>query len=67
VATGQEFPTLPISAGLLIGLPLLVAAATGFSMLWEMPALKGFNFQGGMVLIPEFVAMVLAISLYAAA
>jgi general L-amino acid transport system permease protein len=67
VATGQEFPTLPISAGLLIGLPLLVAAATGFPMLWEMPALKGFNFQGGMVLIPEFVAMVLAISLYAAA
>ena len=66
MATGQDFPTALVSLGLLIGLPLLVAAATGFPMTWERPALKGFNFQGGLVLIPEFVAMVLAISLYAA-
>lgn len=66
-ATGQGFPTAAVSIALLAGLPLLAALATGFPMSWEVPALKGFNFQGGLVLIPEFVAMVLAISLYAAA
>jgi general L-amino acid transport system permease protein len=45
---------------------LLAAAVTGFPMSWEIPALKGFNYQGGMEMIPEFVALVLALSLYTA-
>jgi general L-amino acid transport system permease protein len=63
-ATGRTFPTIWVSLGLIVGLPLLAAAIMGFPLAWDVPVLKGFNFQGGMVLIPEFVAMVVAISLY---
>jgi general L-amino acid transport system permease protein len=34
---------------------------------WSMPRLAGFNFRGGAVLIPEFVALVVALSTYTAA
>lgn len=34
---------------------------------WEIPALRGFNFQGGMVLIPELLALAIALSTYTAA
>ncbi len=64
--TGQQFPTFYVALGILLGLPLLAAAVTGFPMSWEYPVLKGFNFRGGMELIPEFVALVLALSLYTA-
>jgi general L-amino acid transport system permease protein len=47
-------------------LPLLAATATGFPLHWEIPRLQGFNFQGGIAVLPEFVAMALALSLYSA-
>jgi general L-amino acid transport system permease protein len=64
--TGQQFHTVYASAGLLVGLPLLAMIVTGFPLSWEIPALKGFNFVGGMVIIPEFVALWLALSIYTA-
>lgn len=33
---------------------------------WSFPELAGFNFQGGLQLLPEFVALLLALSLYTA-
>ena len=54
----------------LVSLPfalLAVAAAEGWPLRWEVPALAGFNFRGGLVLSPEFVAMAVALSLYGAA
>jgi general L-amino acid transport system permease protein len=33
---------------------------------WDAPRLAGFNFQGGAALIPEFVALVVALSTYTA-
>ena len=33
-------------------------------MTWEYPELKGFNFNKGMVLTPEFTSLVLALSIY---
>jgi general L-amino acid transport system permease protein len=45
----------------------LAAFAGGFSLSWEVPALGGFNYRGGLVLIPELVALLLALSLYTAA
>ena len=66
-ATGQPFHTVLVSMGILIGLPLLAGMVTGFPMSWDYPALKGFNFQGGMTLIPELVALVIALSVYTAA
>ncbi|MFQ5937789.1 MAG: amino acid ABC transporter permease [Acidiferrobacterales bacterium] len=64
--TGQQFHTIYYSLGILIGLPFLAAAVTGFPLSWDYPALKGFNYKGGMELIPEFVALVLALSTYTA-
>jgi general L-amino acid transport system permease protein len=65
--TGQQFPTLEVSLGLIIGLPLLVFLAAGANATFEFPELKGFNFRGGMTLIPEFLALVIALSTYTAA
>jgi general L-amino acid transport system permease protein len=31
---------------------------------WEFPVLQGFNFAGGVTLIPEFMALFLALSIY---
>ncbi len=64
--TGQTFHTLYASLGLIIGLPLLAALVTGFPLSWMTPELKGFNFVGGMVIIPEFMAMWVALSIYTA-
>ncbi|MEA3290954.1 MAG: amino acid ABC transporter permease [Pseudomonadota bacterium] len=64
--TGQPFHTVYVSAAILIGLPLLAAALMGFPISWDIPELKGFNFQGGMVIIPEFIAMWFALSIYTA-
>jgi general L-amino acid transport system permease protein len=64
--TGQQFPTLWVSLGLILGLPLIVFLAAGAGATFEFPELKGFNFRGGMTLIPEFLALVIALSTYTA-
>ncbi len=64
--TGQQFHTVYASLGLIIGLPLLAMIVTGFPLSWDIPALKGFNFVGGTVIIPEFVALWLSLSIYTA-
>ncbi len=64
--TGEQFPVFLTSLGILIGLPLLAAIVTGFPLSWDFPELKGFNFVGGMVVIPELVALVLALATYTA-
>lgn len=65
-ATGEQFPVFWTSLGLIIGLPLIAAVVMGFPLSWEYPVLKGFNYQGGKVLTPEFVALALALSTYTA-
>ncbi len=65
--TGQQFPVLLTALGLIIGLPLLAFAVTGFPLTWDMPKLEGFNFRGGLSVIPELVALLLALSIYTAA
>ena len=64
--TGAQWPVGWVSAGLILGLPLLVHVALGRPLDWSVPVLKGFNFQGGLRLTPEFVALVLALVLYTA-
>ena len=65
-ATGQPFHTFYVAIAILVGLPLLALTVTGFPLSWEIPALKGFNFKGGTVIIPEFVALWLSLSVYTA-
>ncbi|SCW92837.1 amino acid ABC transporter permease [Ancylobacter rudongensis] len=65
--TGRYLPVLWINLGLIIGLPLLALIATGFPISFEVPELKGFNFVGGVQVIPEFVALTVALATYTAA
>ena len=48
----------------MIGLPLLVAAGLGFPWVWDNPALKGFNFKGGMTIMTSLVALWFALTIY---
>jgi general L-amino acid transport system permease protein len=64
---GRMLKIWPIVLGLLIGLPLLVSLVSGWPVSFEVPVLKGFNFAGGLRIIPEFVALTLALSIYTAA
>lgn len=65
-ATGQIFPAWATGLALLIGLPLLAFVFASFVTIWDVPAMRGFNFRGGFVLVPEFVALFLALTVYTA-
>jgi general L-amino acid transport system permease protein len=65
--TGKLLTIWPYVIGLLIGLPLVTSFIFGAPVTFEVPELKGFNFSGGSRLIPEFVALTLALSTYTAA
>ena len=65
--TGQSFPVFRVSAGLLVGLPLIVWLAFGAPTTMDVPKLTGFNFTGGLTLSPEFFALLLGLVLYTGA
>jgi len=65
-ATGQSFPTVAVNLGLLIGLPLVALLATGVPLAFEPPEMGRFKLQGGLVLLPELVALAAALSIYTA-
>ncbi|ELA9713870.1 amino acid ABC transporter permease [Vibrio parahaemolyticus] len=65
--TGQQTPMGRIGLGLLVGFPLLVYFVSGMPISLEYPELKGFNFKGGISIIPELAALLLALSVYTAA
>jgi general L-amino acid transport system permease protein len=65
--TGRLIRIWPAVLGLLIGLPFVTVLVFGKPLTFEIPELKGFNFSGGSRVIPEFVALVLALSTYTAA
>jgi general L-amino acid transport system permease protein len=64
---GKAIRIWPYVLGLLIGLPLVAALVFGMPLKVELPELKGFNFAGGVRVIPELVALLLALSIYTAA
>jgi general L-amino acid transport system permease protein len=66
-ATGAQFPVLWTVLGLVIGLPVIALIAAGFPIGFEAPVLRGFNFAGGIRVIPEFVALLVALVTYTAA
>ena len=65
--TGELLPVGPVALGSVVGLPLIVFLLAGAPISFEVPELRGFNFVGGVRLIPEFVALLLALSTYTAA
>ena len=64
--TGQTFPVFYSSVGLIILFVFLSLLATGFPVTFDYPELKGFNYKGGIKLIPELVALTFALSMYTA-
>jgi general L-amino acid transport system permease protein len=65
--TGQTFPLVLPILGLVIGLPAVVFFIVGSPLTWDYPALRGFNFEGGITIIPEFMALLTALVVYTAA
>jgi general L-amino acid transport system permease protein len=66
-ATGQRSHTGLAALGLLIGLPLLTFLALGEPLRFEYPQMGRFRLEGGLTLVPEFVALLAGLSIYTAA
>lgn len=64
--TGERKPVLWPSLGLIVGLPLVVFAATGFPVTFEVPQATRFNLSGGWHVKPEFLSLFLALAFYTA-
>jgi general L-amino acid transport system permease protein len=65
-ATGAAFPVWLAGLVLLAAVPLAALIVAAAATPWDLPALRGFNFRGGFVLIPEFVALFAALVTYTA-
>ncbi len=64
--TGRMIPMLWKAVGLIVGLPLATFLAAGLPIDVDVPRLQGFNFIGGTRIIPEFLALLFALSTYTA-
>jgi len=64
--SGEDFPVFWVSVAILIGAPLLVFFVSGTPASLEHSALRGFNFVGGLTIIPELMALSFALSIYTA-
>jgi general L-amino acid transport system permease protein len=65
--TGEIFPIFWTSLGLIIFLPIIAALVMGGPFNIDYPVLGRFNIQGGWVLEPEFLALLLGLSIYTGA
>lgn len=65
-ADGQRRKIWPAALALMVGLPLLVWAALGAPFTPDIPALRGFNFRGGIAMSPEYFALLIGLVTYTA-
>jgi general L-amino acid transport system permease protein len=65
--TGKIAPVWTLGIVLLVALPVMALTWATLSTGWDIPALRGFNYRGGFVLVPEFVALFVALTTYTAA
>ncbi|MFO1132570.1 MAG: amino acid ABC transporter permease [Hyphomicrobiales bacterium] len=66
-ATGRSMPVWLLSALLYVAFPLLALHLAGWPVTFDYPVRGNFGFSGGMTLVPEFMALLLALSIYTAA
>ena len=50
-----------------IVLPLAVGVFYRVDIAWSIPQLQGFNFHGGIAILPELLALTVGLSIYSAA
>ncbi|WP_027696499.1 amino acid ABC transporter permease [Vibrio litoralis] len=65
--TGLQTPTTRIVLGLCIGLPAVAYFIMGMPISADYPELKGFNFKGGITILPELFALLLALGIFTSA
>jgi general L-amino acid transport system permease protein len=65
--TGRETRIIWWALSLVIGLPLAAFALSGFPLAVSVPHIGRFNVSGGVEILPEFAALVLALAVYTAA
>jgi general L-amino acid transport system permease protein len=65
--TGEPVRILGYALLLIIGLPLVVFLLMGMPLALSFPNVGRFNIMGGVEILPEFAALLLALSLYTAA
>jgi general L-amino acid transport system permease protein len=65
--TGQPPRTLSYAFGLIVVLPLLVFVAAGAPLSFSFPDVGRFNIRGGTEILPEFAALLVALTIYTAA
>ena len=65
--TGVQYPVFWINLSVIILLPTVAFFISGMPISLEIPALRGFNFRGGMHMSPELAALTFALGIYTAA
>lgn len=65
--TSKPFPVLAATIALPLVPPLCVVLVMGAPVAFDYPRLRGFNVEGGLVILPEFMALVLGLTFYTAA
>ena len=66
-ATGQAPRLLPMTLGLVVGVPFLAWLVNGAPTAVDWPALRGFNLSGGSRITPEFAAVLFGLTVYTSA
>src|SRR3546814_140562 len=57
----------PLTAATIAGLVLALLVGSAAVIGWDVPALKGFDYRGGIKIMPELAALIAALTLYNAA
>lgn len=65
--TGNQFPMMVTGLLLIVGVPLLVFLVLGRPLEFVPAQMSRFALQGGVTIIPEFVALLMALVIYTAA
>lgn len=64
---GEQLHILWPTLALIVGVPLLVFVAAGFRLSFTLPDMGRFNVRGGVEILPEFAALLIALTVYTAA
>jgi general L-amino acid transport system permease protein len=62
--TGKITPIWLISIPIIVLSPFVGLLLAGWPLSFDYPALKGFNFTGGMTIVPEMMALLIALTIY---
>ncbi|MDP2698026.1 amino acid ABC transporter permease [Thalassospira sp.] len=66
-ATGQPFPVALVGTAVFFGSVFIAYLAGGAPTVLDVPELRGFNIQGGNNVSPEFLAVLIGLSVYTSA